>query len=404
MKTLNATYRITTPMFCSGANQQVAEFRLSSFKGALRFWWRSLMAGMVRDHHELRTKEAHLFGASEQRVGQSKVRLALTSPPPTEQLKPPKVWEDGKLMGAHYLGYGVMEAFASSKKNRKAGQLTRPMLLAGQTADLEIQFSPVLDDDDLRSVIHALLLLGTVGGLGSKSRKGFGSLTLTHLEGDGAPQLVEDLEDRLKSLIGECPKSLPEWTAWSTHARLITVQTESRRAVDLLNDIGREQVLFRSWGRGGKVLEKNSEQNFKDDHDLNKGLSPGIDFPRRVAFGLPHNYGKGPRNEVEPAVHRRRASPLFIHIHQPDEDSRPIGILAFLPSRFLPTGESVKVFGAEAALKQDEVFWSSIHALLDRLKSNGSPPTSRPGYDTFPRDSQWWKCDRLFSAQEVNLV
>ena len=37
---IRATYRITTPMFCGGAEQQ-AEFRLPSFKGVLRFWWRA---------------------------------------------------------------------------------------------------------------------------------------------------------------------------------------------------------------------------------------------------------------------------------------------------------------------------------------------------------------------------
>ena len=37
--TIQATYRIVTPMFCGGAEQQ-AEFRLASFKGVLRFWWR----------------------------------------------------------------------------------------------------------------------------------------------------------------------------------------------------------------------------------------------------------------------------------------------------------------------------------------------------------------------------
>ena len=33
--TIHATYRMVTPMFCGGAEQQ-AEFRLASFKGVLR--------------------------------------------------------------------------------------------------------------------------------------------------------------------------------------------------------------------------------------------------------------------------------------------------------------------------------------------------------------------------------
>ncbi|HID77150.1 MAG TPA: type III-B CRISPR module RAMP protein Cmr1, partial [Planctomycetaceae bacterium] len=50
MTVFEATYRIVTPMFCAGADEQRAELRLPSFKGALRFWWRSLMWGQVKDH------------------------------------------------------------------------------------------------------------------------------------------------------------------------------------------------------------------------------------------------------------------------------------------------------------------------------------------------------------------
>ena len=37
-----ATYRVVTPIFCAGADQQLAELRIPSFKGVLRFWWRAL--------------------------------------------------------------------------------------------------------------------------------------------------------------------------------------------------------------------------------------------------------------------------------------------------------------------------------------------------------------------------
>ena len=40
-------YRIATPMFLGGENQQAdaTQFRNASFKGALRFWWRALNWG-----------------------------------------------------------------------------------------------------------------------------------------------------------------------------------------------------------------------------------------------------------------------------------------------------------------------------------------------------------------------
>ena len=42
MNTLEATYRIVTPMFIGDAEQKATSLRPPSIKGALRFWWRAL--------------------------------------------------------------------------------------------------------------------------------------------------------------------------------------------------------------------------------------------------------------------------------------------------------------------------------------------------------------------------
>ena len=39
---IEATYLVTTPVFCGGAHRERAELRPPSFKGVLRFWWRAL--------------------------------------------------------------------------------------------------------------------------------------------------------------------------------------------------------------------------------------------------------------------------------------------------------------------------------------------------------------------------
>lgn len=44
--TLQATYRLVTPMFLGGADQNnCAELRAPSIKGALRFWYRTIDPG-----------------------------------------------------------------------------------------------------------------------------------------------------------------------------------------------------------------------------------------------------------------------------------------------------------------------------------------------------------------------
>lgn len=400
--TIEATYRIVTPMFCSGADQNLAELRLPSFKGALRFWWRSLMWQRVPDVQSLQRKEAALFGASDQNVGQSIVQLRISKLALEPQTGAGQILEGGRLLGLHYLGYGIMEAFDG--KNTKAGRLTRSMLPGGQFT-VACRFSRLAEPDQIEEVRRALVLLGTVGGLGSKSRKGFGSLTLTSLAmNDEQQELPHSIQERLSSVLYELRDGLPDWTAWTSSSRVVvTTHQPKSRAVEALDALGREEVHFRSWGRNGTVLKQPSEQNFQIDHDLSKGLTTKSEYPFRVAFGLPHNYGKGTQNEVAPENGDRRASPLFLHVHHPNNDVTPSGVAVFLPAGFLPVREQVRAFGRSANLGATESFWFPVHAFLDRLDSDGTRPKSRPGYEHFPDGSGWWQKKTTLIGKEVSL-
>lgn len=386
---IEAVYRITTPMFCGGADQNTAELRLPSFKGALRFWWRSMMWGKVKDVEKLQAKEAALFGSSDQGVGQSKVRMQLL-PEDLESVGKGGVFAGGRLKGAQYLGYGVMN---------HRGILSRSMIPGGPFT-VRLKLGPKLETEQSDEVRNALILLGTVGGLGSKSRKGFGSLTLTSLKTDGElHELDSDPIIRIRKLFKdeELTTEQPEWTAWSNKSRLLTVENDgnagSNGALVLLDELGREQVHFRSWGskkNGAKehtVLGGKSEKNFEEDHNLLYKKPTSIKHPKRIVFGLPHS-------SVEPVdknkVSSRRASPLFIHIHQVDEDSQPVGVIVFLPSRFLPEDTQIKSFHNKVVpLNTSEDFWNPIHGYLDRLVG---------------KDGATKKKTDLLDAKEVKLV
>ena len=355
--TIEATYRIVTPMFCSGSDQQHAELRLASFKGALRFWWRSLMWGQVSDIKDLQKKEAATFGSSNQKVGQSKVRMRLLN---NQTHSPSNKAEWSKNKGIQYLGYGVM--------NHK-GELNRPMIPGG-IFTVELRLAASLDDEQRQQVKNALILLGTVGGLGSKSRKGFGSLTLTELKiNREKKELATCPAERIKEMTKSLGEGQPQWTAWSQQSRMLLVTNKGKSSIELLDQIGKEQVYYRSWGNRGRVIDRAREANFKEDHDLSKRQHVAIKHPKRIAFGLPHNYGKGDSNAVVPDYHdlERRASPLFLHIHLVSESSQPIGVAVFMPSRFLPENEKIRAFGNNVPLDSSQEFWNPVNSYLDRL-------------------------------------
>ena len=399
MQTISATYRVTTPMFLGGGDQQ-AELRLPSFKGALRFWWRALARERCCDVQQLRQEEAVLFGSSDEDVGQSKILMRLR-PHSADVLRPDieekhQLKDGGKIVGegARYFGYGVMEAFASDRKGTKAAQLTRSCLLAPFNFTVELLFKPVVSGEQRNQVEQALKVLGLLGGLGSKSRKGYGSLTLTSLrinwkrDNEGSedwkpPENPQELVERLGELLdtrqiraGNADASvfdrLPEWTAFSPASRILVLSpvSQDRTPLALLDRVGREMVRYRSWGRNGTVLgNQPREENFKTDHDLMKTYSSSrMTHPERIIFGLPQNYGDQPNQRVGPrgAGLDRRASPLIVHIHQSDDKSLPTAVCTLLPSRFLP-GEPPLIDVGGKSVELGPHLWEPIEKFFDRL-------------------------------------
>ena len=372
---INATYRVVTPMFCAGAAPEKAELRLPSFKGALRFWWRALSWSRLQgDLKKIREEEAELFGSSS--GGQARVSLRWkTAPCPEVVAKETALSisaQDHRTVGdgARYLGYGVMESFARGEK--KAGQLTRSCLRAPFDFTVHAR-GRRLTEESVATFADALTAMGVIGGMGARSRRGYGSLNLSSLSVDGAerwtkPRSMNDLCDRVRMLRCDDEPNRPEFTAFSSDTRHVLVQGRQNdlAPMELLDLVGRELMRYRSWGHRGRVLGGDSEKNFEDDHDLMKG-SRHVAHPRRIAFGLPHNYGRRREQQVGPyGKLDRRASPLFVHIHECHNTS--VAVLSFFPSRFLPHDTPISVGGRKVPQEPEAELYRPVHDFLDRLR------------------------------------
>jgi len=389
MHKIVARYTVMTPMFLGGIEHN-AELRPPSIKDALRFWWRALrwQQGM-HDPQMLRQAEAAIFGSAD--TGQAQFLLNVTTtglgPMVIQQHKilDPSFQESTTIPigeGARYLGYGVMEAFGSATKNTKAGQLTRACLRPGFEFDVTLLYREA-NPEWLNEILQALKAFGLLGALGSKARKGYGSVALCSLKHPKEeeiwqnPTTLDALKEEILKLYGTQQPgaaanrdAIPEWTALSKHSRHVMVEKGS--AHDALNYVGEELVRYRSWGKNGKILgnRENSFKKFKPDHDLMKGLSSTVRHPKRVAFGLPHNYGKGSINEVNPSDKNldRRASPLLVHVH-PLANGRCAAIVSYLAARFLPEGSQLMVMNQEVPLESDASLRQTIDTFLnDHLK------------------------------------
>jgi len=390
MQTLKAKFTIVTPMFLGGHGGEPDDgIRPPSIKGALRFWWRALnwskhrlvcsddVSAFIAMHRE----EARLFGHAAEKQsknGQASFLLRVT-------LNPSGKSEKNNVLnakaGAHYFGYGLMST---------AGKLTRGCLNRGQDFELTLLFRNGIDT----SIRDALIAWGLLGGLGSRTRRAYGSVALKSIEVDGkedwelpgtAEQYFKSIQDTLKryqsAAIGN---GEPPFTALSQHSR-IDCLTTGNHPIEVINELGRAMLLYRSWGRsnGGPHIVAGgdlSEKRFVADHAWAKNTRLPNFHPVRVAFGLPHNYGDNPLDQIEAERHKRRASPLLFHVHPVGIEF--LGVSVYLPAQFLPAGEKINAGGV---LVPASIDWSVITDFMDG--ELGNPAT---GIDRFPARNGIW--------------
>lgn len=407
MHTLTATYRIVTPMFLGDANQNATEIRPPSVKGALRFWWRALNWGRFRNGSDdatalrnLHEAEAELFGAaadednrSKSVLGQSKFILQInykkTQDILLEPIKP----------GIQYL---LGQGLCKYDTEKRCVILTRSYLNPGELS-VRLMLNSRVTEQQCHELKQALIVLGLLGSLGSRARHGFGCLVIEKIEeqltgNDSIAQV--DYPKSLKEIQYffdiKNSSELPPFTAFSKLSRL-DLSVQGNDCLALLDQIGREMVRYRSFGRkpqGSKehlVLGEAALQIFKPDHDQifdfinDKNKKPDA-LPKRAVFGLPHNYffsstqpSKGVDITAAQDGRSRRASPLFLHIHR-FGDGTYAAFQLFLPSIFLNPGDLVKLEAYERRGGRKIILhkgliqmvnknsnWVDIHKYLDRF-------------------------------------
>ena len=347
---IDATYRVVTPMFCGGVDpSRSAELRLPSFKGVLRFWWRVLAWGRLGgDLEKIWKQEAKLFGSAD--GGQSRVSMRLGGVQNPGSVEAGSVLgSDGKKApwgakgasivgpGAGYLGYGVMEPLGQS-----AGKLSRPCVVAPFDFTVHMRFR-ASDSGMTDSLKRALIALGTFGGMGAKSRKGYGSLALVRLAaGDSKPWKPPANNDDLYGLIKRFKRpynnvEFPPYTALSGYTRHLVLSKAGSRPLDLLDSIGCD---------------------YKDH------IATTNPPEKRAEFGLPRHLGKDRIKAV--GEHDRRASPLFIHLHECGRSQ--LAVLSLLPAEFLPSSDNgVRVGNRTSSHSVDRSF-GFANGFLNQLR------------------------------------
>lgn len=335
MDEIKATFKIVTPMFIGGANQQAApELSAKAIKSAIMFWWRALNCSKYKTLNQLYERERELFGGSRiDKESTKKERKNVVSPILFSILN--SQLKTGSMpQNCTYLAYGLDYKVKNKKQHRQCIEGSFTLRLVSK--------KPICN-----CVIDAIKVFGLLGGLGARALKGFGSTLLVSLEKNdtesnyAVPSTKKSYIELLEKLFGD--EIFTCYVIPSMHHSRITL--EDRRphhtnAVSVLSDFNNASYQNRT-NMSGKGYG-----NFKDDLSWLYQKAPKENIlPERSAFGMPHNYfvNFSQQNitlnvDVKPSQFERRESPLRFHVQQLKGESGNefIGVLFYFKSDFLP--------------------------------------------------------------------
>jgi CRISPR-associated protein Cmr1 len=354
------TLSLTTPAFAGGAGKEKTDgIRPPTVKALLRFWWRTMHGHLPPD--KLFEAESTLFGSTS-RQGLRVVPRGPVRPPDTQ------VEDAGQPVKAElaYLGYGPVV------RVRGEGNRTQVERLPCKTT---MRFHLVLPPGGNRDeLLKALWLMSAFGGIGSRSRRGWGSVKVTPEGGWGElPDLARTpaalvagaLTRGLAFIFGDDAfgkrGKLPEWTtvSFTAFSRDTELVAGPAFADDMAAHQGAADMLRAERQSLGCAREDPArcQERHGTDHDAvyelarqakRDRLAGPIEAPKRAAYGLPHPYflqGLGGDDEQKRASFTildgnqegRRASPLFVKVLHASDGYVPL--LLWLKAPFLPSGQ-----------------------------------------------------------------
>ncbi len=358
MLKLTIELQTVTPLFLGGADPwDKPELRAASFRGVLRFWWRALMTSgeNLWSHEPLRDLEASIWGSPD---AASKIVLRTSGQPAVVNLE-----RQERPGGVNYLFYGL------HKRKRRSGRTVifyRSAFSAGETLKLSLQVRPArkaaLKEQGqraFRQAVASLWLLGHLGGLGARMRRGAGALQIAKVDGDW-PEDFPHPEVRANTPDGLCEELVAGLSQLRKALGLSSTQTwpPAPEFCTLRPDCSILLVLDRVWDDWDSALEAVG-QSFREfrsrrppDYDgvkefIQTGTVP--ETVKRAAFGLPlpfyYRSLGGAKATVTGQSFDRSASPLRFRPVLLADGRVAVLVLLFI-SPLLPKGQNLQLSSA----------------------------------------------------------
>jgi len=354
---LTVRLETVTPLFLAGAEPRgVPELRAASIRGALRFWFRALLGGVIGDTNlnALRKAESDVFGSTN-----SASPVVIRVQHDRLSLKPFSRITDWDETTGSYRKPGIAYLFFAARGIRNEPE--RNAIDAGSSFELVLSKRAGIGasgDQALQQAYAALWLLTHFGGLGARSRRGAGNLQVTQVSGkipnSALPplQVQADTPERLQAELQDGLERLKEML----EQEMLEVDYVNPSTFNVLHPkackIWIVNKTFSSWdkaldaiGQQMQTFRNRRPPDYQNVKDAIQG-KPLAEPVMRAAFGLPivfyYRSLGGKKGTLEGECHSRRASPLIIRVVQLANNKFTL-LLIFFRAQLLAPNEQLRL-------------------------------------------------------------
>lgn len=360
-RSLTVTLETVTPLFLGGADPHgVPELRAPSFRGALRYWLRAALGGVLGDHDldALRKAEAGVFGSA----GESGRTISAVGI---------RIGKDARLRSETYSRLvagdqertcpGLAYLFFAARPTKREKE--RSALLGNFTLTLVLWPGVKESEKRLQKAYAALWLLTRLGGIGNRVRRGAGAIqTVNHSGVVPLPNLPLCIQaNTSQDLVNELRQGLCEIRQALGAGSSISIRQPP--AFDVLHPdackIWVIQKTYDDWKRAldeiGGILQAFRSRRQEDYRVVKKAMTDGQPLNpsvQRAAFGLPIPFYYRSIREgatLRSSSYERRASPLIIRPVKLSNGKYTI-VLVWFRSRFLPDHEQLVLVKDDSVL------------------------------------------------------
>lgn len=395
-------YELITPLFGGGVEPGYADpvtvVRGTEVRGHLRFWWRATRGGQFGgDLKAMKKREDEIWGApsTAKKPFPSQVQISVICTNEGTVDHPFEINTKGKPQAREGSAAPAYAAFPLQPSDKEAEQLRRTNT-ATKSVCVGVQFSLGIsfEEEHRQEVEAALWAWETFGGIGARTRRGFGGLRPINIQerkpGEEKWQKIDPdlpastkvvkkwVQEKFNALEvkGKWPENVPNLSNALAQLKVVEAKIETRnqrggiQTTTVFTTQEAWEYLIQKLKKFRQArYDKDAGKNVSNDYGLShwpeaneirRRLNPaatpvatGISkFPRArfglpINFHLPHDPGK-PDVELVGTVSNRRASPLILR-PLVCGDGKSIGLAVVLSPTVLPP-DPLHLVGAPTVL------------------------------------------------------